>query len=405
MEAHMAQPLTGSFELIKNINTACILNKIRISGSVSRADIARETGLTPATVSNITAEIIELGLIIEAERGESSGGRKPVLLSINKTACYFGSIHMGSDLVEAAVSDVEAELVSLMSSPLPDGANPELVVSTGLRLLEEAKLAAGVSTLAGIGICSHGLSRSSDGVVVFAPNLGWCNVPVGSMVESATGLPTAVENDVRAMAYAENWCGLARGVSDYVYLYVGHGIGGSIISDSELFKGQGGFAGEFGHVTIEPGGPLCSCGNRGCLQALASENAMLKRYIERKKSIGELPPDGLRFSQLLNLAKQGDSDALEEILAGVRYIGIEVGNIINTLSPSLIVINARISALSDIIMPVLNEEIGRHCIQNSRDNVNITFSELLREAPIRGAATCIIRRMFEQPKAFLKNTL
>lgn len=398
----MKQPTTGSFELIKSLNTACIINTIRISGQISRADIARGTGLTPATVSNITAEIMELGLIKEMERGESNGGRKPVLLSINKTACYFGAIHIGSTMVETAVADVSANLIARTSAPIGLGVSPEETVTMGLQLLKAARREAGVKTFAGIGICTHGLVRSSEGMMVFAPNLGWSNVRIGGMVATATGLPVFVENDVRAMALAESWCGFARGVKDYVYLYVGSGIGGSIIYGNELYKGPCGFAGEFGHVTIDPEGPLCSCGNRGCLQALASETAVLNQYIERKKLHGEIVPENFDFAAVLRAARFGNDVACEEILKSVRYIGIEVGNIINTLSPSLIVINGRLTEFSEVVMPTLCKEIGRHCMRDSQDSAKIAFSTLGEEAPILGAATCVIRQMFESPKTFLK---
>lgn len=392
----MQKPLTGSFELIKNINTACVLNMIRVKESISRADIARESGLTPATVSNITAELIELGLIKEVERGESSGGRKPILLSINNSACHFGAIHIGSTRLQAAVSNVSAEILSEFSVPIK-GLSPDEVVSVGMELLEKAKKKASVSELSGIGICTHGLVRSDEGVMVFAPNLKWSNVKIGDMFAEASGLPVFVENDVRAMALAESWCGIACGVKDYIYLYVGPGIGGSIISNNELFKGKGGFAGEFGHTTLEPDGPLCSCGNRGCLQALASETATVERYNRNyNNACGD-------FSELIELAKSGDSGATEEILKSVRYIGVEVGNIINTLSPLLIIINGKITELSDIVMPVLKKEIKSHLMSYSDTETKVVFSSLDDKAQIKGAATCVIRQMFESPKKFLRS--
>lgn len=389
----MQQPITGSFELIKNINTSCVLNMIRIEESISRADIARGTGLTPATVSNITAELIGLGLIMETDRGESNGGRKPVLLSMNKTACYVGGIHLASTQLEAAVSNMGAEILGSCRAPL-DGATPEEAVKLGLELLQKAKAEAGVDRLAGIGICTHGLVRSDEGLMVFAPNLGWSNVRLGDMFSEASGLPVFIENDVRAMALAESWCGLAFGVKDYIYLYIGPGIGGSIVNNDELYKGDVGFAGEFGHVTIEPDGPLCSCGNRGCLQALASETAVLGRYLERTGA----DRSKIDYAGIVDAAKNGDAEALDEIMRSVRYIGIEVGNIINTLSPLLIVINGRMTKLRDVVMPALKEEAGRRSL--GRAETRIAFSALGDEAPIRGAQTCVIRKLFESPKNF-----
>jgi Transcriptional regulator/sugar kinase len=395
----MQQPQTGSFELIKNMNTACILNTIRVRESISRADIARVTGLTPATVSNITAELIDLSLVRETERGESSGGRKPVLLSINKAACFFGGIHIGSTMLETAVSNVEAEILGEERAPI-EGLSPDETVALGLQLLEKAKRKAGVEAISGVGICTHGLVRSEEGLLVFAPNLGWSNVPLGDMVHEACGLPVYVENDVRAMALAESWCGLAFGVKDYIYLYIGPGIGGSIVSDNEIYKGPSGFAGEFGHETIDPEGPVCSCGNRGCLQALASETAVFNHYAARKKE-QKITPNCGNYTELIEAAAAGDSDAEEEILRSVRYIGIEIGNITNALSPTLIVMNGQFARLSKTVMPRLKEEAENHHLNRTGAETRLVFSTLQDKASIKGAATCVIRQMFASPKKFL----
>ncbi len=391
----MKKPTTGSFELIKSLNTDCILSMIRVAGPISRADVARGTGLTPATVSNITAELMEVGLIEETERGESSGGRKPVLLSIARNACYFGALYIGSTRVEAAVTDVEAGLCGRRVSPLPKGSSPEDAVRLCLSLLRAVQKETGADALAGIGVCTHGLVRTEEGLLAFAPNLGWRGVHLGAILNEATGLRVVVENDVRAMALAESWRGCARGVKDYVYLFVGPGIGGSIVSGSELYRGEGEFAGEFGHVTLEPDGPLCTCGNRGCLQALASETATLRRFEARVPARA-----GLDFPALLQAAKGGDGDARDALAESVRYIGIEVGNIINTLSPSLLIVNGSITEF-DAMQRLLNEEIRRHCLRVPEADSKIAFSELGANAPIFGAATCIIRQMFRSPQAFL----
>lgn len=402
----MDRPLTGSFELIKNLNTACILEKIRVEKMISRAEIARGTGLTPATVSNITAELIDLGLIEETERGESNGGRKPVLISIKKDTCYFGAVYLSSDKITASIADIDAQILSEVSAPIDrSAADPVDIAKIAGQLLTRAKEQTGTGrSLAGVGVCTHGLVNSDEGMMVFAPNLGWSHVKIGDMLNRITGLPVFVENDVRAMALAESWCGLAQGVADYVYLYIGPGIGGSIVNSNKLFKGQGTFAGEFGHTTIEPDGPLCSCGNKGCLQSLASETAILERYRQRKAK-QMITPHVSNFCELLQSVKAGDSDAREELFKSIRYIGIEVGNIINALSPRLIVINGRITDLSDIFMPVLTEEIEKRSLQYAEKEAKIVFSQLGDEAAIKGAATCAIRKLFESPQKFLNNII
>lgn len=394
----MKQPVTGSFELIKNLNTAVILNAIRDHELVSRADIARESGLTPATVSNLTAELLELGLIVEQQRGESSGGRKPVLLSISKTACYVAAVHISPNYVEAAVTDIDANILWSARRPFFHGIGPEKAMQYGSELVRLAQTHVPVGRkLSGVGVCVHGLVRSEDGVSVFAPNLGWENVAVGSMLQKATGLPVSVENDVRAMALAESWCGTARKNSDFVYLYVAEGIGGSIVVNNELFKGAGGFAGEFGHITIEPEGPLCSCGNRGCLQALASDTRVAQNYCLRRG----VAPDSLTYDDVIAAAKQGDTTAADEILKSVRYLGIALGNIINDLSPSLIILNGSILRLGSVVMPALKEAVRQRGLKKGNGAVSIVFSGLGPSAPLRGAASCAIGEIFRSPRRYL----
>ncbi|MDR3551586.1 MAG: ROK family transcriptional regulator [Clostridia bacterium] len=395
----MKTPVTGSFELIKNLNTACILNAIREKEPISRADIARKTGLTPATVSNITAELIDLGLIGETERGESNGGRKPVMLMIRPHVCYCGAVHISSNFIEVAVTDINATVVWSENRPLQRGIRPDEAIRLVIELLYKAQAFVPVGKkMVGIGICVHGLVQIEEGVMLFAPNLGWENVRIGDLIQTEFNLPVYVENDVRAMALAESWCGLARNAVDFVYLYIGTGIGGSIMFNNELYKGYGGFAGEFGHSTIEPDGPLCTCGNRGCLQAYASENTVFKNYCARKG----ITEEDLEYADVISLAKNGDEAALDEILKSVRYIGIEVGNIINAFSPSLIILNGNIVKLGNVVMIALDNEINAHVLKYTHSRTRIVFSRLSDRAPIRGAASCVIRDLFEYPRRFLQ---
>jgi predicted NBD/HSP70 family sugar kinase len=390
--------VTGSFELIKNINTSCILDELRVDGQISRADIARNTGLTPATVSNITAELIKLGLIIETERGISSGGRKPVMLSINTRSCYFAGVHISYGMLEVAIVDVDVEIIWQEKWVISPGTSDAKALEQAIVLIKKAIVCSKVGSISGIGVCLHGLVKSEEGLLVFAPNLGWENVRVGDTLANEFNLPVVVENDVRAMTVAESWCGLARNVRNYVYLYIGPGIGGSIVLNGELYKGDGGFAGEFGHNTIMPDGPLCSCGNRGCLQAIASETVILSNFISRKNDIKYAK---YTFDDVLKAAKENDPVAVDEIIKSVRHIGTEVGNIINSLSPSMIIINGKLTGLGGIVMTSIDDEVRRRSIKYSQNNTRIVFSRLGETAQIKGAASCMISEMFACPKKFL----
>jgi predicted NBD/HSP70 family sugar kinase len=266
-------------------------------------------------------------------------------------------------------------------------------------LINEGVKSAGIAKLSGIGICIHGLVKSEDGLLVFGPNLAWENVRIGDTFENEFHVSVIVENDVRAMTLAENWCGVARGIDDYVCLYIGPGIGGSIVIGGELYRGCGGFAGEFGHNTIKPDGPLCTCGNRGCLQAVASESTVLSNFLIRKNDARYAR---FAYEDVVRLAKQGDPVAVDEILKSAQYIGIEIGNIINSLGPPLVVLSGSFTSLGGMVMSVIDDEVRHRGLKYAQTNTRILFSSLGEKAFIKGAAACITREMFGSPKKFLK---
>jgi predicted transcriptional regulator len=222
---NLKQPVTGSFKLIKNLNTACILNNIREKDLISRAEIARQTGLTPATVTNITSELLELGLIIEKSYGASNGGRKPVLLKINVDKCFFGCLHISSKFIEAAVTDIEANIIYSEKKQLKKNIQLKEAMQIAIEMLEKAQNNAPQKKLTGIGVCVHGLVHSEEGILVFAPNLGWENVHIVDVLHTEFKIPVFVENDVQAMTLAENGCGFAKNISDYVYLVLQGNLG------------------------------------------------------------------------------------------------------------------------------------------------------------------------------------
>lgn len=398
----MKPVVTGSLELIKKINTSCILEALRENSLISRADIARNTGLTPATVSNIISELMELNLIVEIERGESSGGRRPVMLAINQKACYFIGAHISSVKLEVAVVDVGANIVWHEKQMLPHAISQSDALDRLLHLISQAREQWSSSKIVGIGVCCDGLVASKEGLLVFSPNLGWENVRIGELLSNRFRLPVFVENDVQAMTLSESWCGIAQNVKDYVYLYIGPGIGGSVVINGELFKGGSGFAGEFGHNTIVPDGPLCPCGNSGCLQALASEQTMLRNFIEKKN---DTKYASYTFAAMLRDARAGDTIALMEIQKSARYIGIAVDNIIKAFSPTLLIINGTITSLGKPIMTVIDGEVRRRSLGQIQNRTRIVFSTLGDNAQIKGAGACAIREMFASPKKFLHEEL
>lgn len=400
------QIVTGSFSLIKKMNTSLILNTIREQGPISRAEIARLTKLTPATVTNITSELIKYRLILEAERGESSGGRKPVMLRINSNGYYVIGIYIGSKGVEIIAANLNADIIYSdkinIDSSIPSSDVLKQIKNKIKRWMQENTN----KKILGIGIGAHGLVKSREGVSIYAPNLGWENVPIKDELEKELNIPVFLDNDVRTMTLGENWFGVAKDVSNFIFVYVGYGIGGSIVIDNQLYRGINEGAGEIGHTTIERNGPKCSCGNYGCLQALASEQAIVNRVKEllqqgKKSSIVEcVGGDLCRISPeiVIEAALNHDYLALEVIKEKARYLGIGVANLINTINPSLVIINGRIIKLGDIVMDCIRQEVEKRSMKYLQYSTDITFSRLHEKAVLKGAVALVLCETFNDPE-------
>lgn len=387
----MERQETGSFSLMKNINMALILKIIRENDNISRAHVAKISGLTPATVTNLTYELIGMNLIEEAERGISRGGRKPVMLRMRKDVFAVAGVYIGSKIIQIVLTDLDANVLKKEQITRLHGLTQEdalaRVVGIIKKLIGETEL-----KVIGIGVGFHGLVKRGEGIAVFAPNLGWENVRVQDILESEFHVPVVVDNDVRAMTVGERYVGMAKHNEDFILLYVGSGIGGSIVMNNNLYAGATGLAGEFGHTTVLPDGPLCTCGNRGCLQALASEGAIVENY--RQLVGSEVQMD---FEYVLQKALSGEREAVKAISDSAHYIGIAVANLINIFNPSLVIISGNIARLGSMVMAILNEEVNQRCMEYTQNSTRIVFADNKNEAFLRGAASLVISELLQNP--------
>uniref|UniRef100_UPI001BD289D2 ROK family transcriptional regulator n=1 Tax=Tepidanaerobacter syntrophicus TaxID=224999 RepID=UPI001BD289D2 len=322
------------FKTIATPNDCLVLNTIRHQGPISRADIAKATNLTAPAITYITNKLLDSGIVTEHTIGQSSGGRRPILLAINPDTLNVLVIHISSNRLRGYLVDGELNVISEKEYSVQKMAKDdilELMLSTILDLEKDAK-----TDILGIGVVVHGPVQSKEGISLFAPNLGWRNVPIKYIVEEKIGLPTFVENDVRAMAIGEFYYGSASDIENMVFLKVGYGIGSAIFIDGKLYRGCGDSAGEIGHTTIDVGGPLCSCGNYGCLEAVASENALVKSMIKsikegRSSMVQEMAGGNLEDitpEMIYEAAEKNDNLAGRFLRQTARYLGIGIANAI-----------------------------------------------------------------------------
>ena len=394
----------GSFQGMKSLNKSAILNVVRKHGLISRAEIAKLTKLTPPTVTNLVGELIDAKLVVETNLGESTGGRKPILLSINSSAFHVIGVYAGPKGVKAVAATLDGNVVTQVEAKYVENPTGEQF----LKALEEIvrKVIKETNTkkesILGIGVGMHGLVDSEQGVSIYAPHLNLRNIPIKAYLEHKFDLPVEVENDIRAQSIGESWFGLGKGVSNFILFRVGTGVGAGIILDNQLYRGTSYTAGEIGHTTIDINGPLCSCGNYGCLETMVGGAALAVRAQQAirfgKKSILEDMVKGnleLIDGKVLFLAAgQKDKVAMEVLEDKGHYLGIGIANLINTLNPSLIILSGGVFGAADFIMGSLRKTVEKRALAKPAQAVSIVISELGENAIAIGAFTLLLKKMF-----------
>lgn len=400
----MDQPIVGSFKWMKSLNRSLILNTIRTHGEVSRAEIAKITKLTPPTVTNIVAELLDNQLVLETELGASTGGRRPIMLTINEEAYHIVGIDIGIHHLRAVVTNLNAVIKASETLSLPANVNKETliehIITTIKHVLKQANLSA--HELMGIGIGMHGVVDPEAGKAVFAPNLGLRDVSLREPLEQVFSVPVHVENDVVAFALGESWFGEGKDTGNFIAVNIGEGVGAGIILNGQIYKGASFSAGEIGHTTVDMNGPRCSCGNYGCLQSLVSGPAIARQAAQqiregRASKLTDLCGDDLDAitgEMVDRAARMGDELAREIFLQTGRYLGIGLANLINTLNPRKIILGGGVTNASDLFLDELNATIHERAMDTPAKAVSIVISRQGEYASAIGAVTIVLNGLF-----------
>jgi len=388
---------TGNRDLIRAINRSHVLNAIKTHGPIGRADIARRTGLSPATVTSISAKLISQRLILEKSAGDSSGGRPPILLVINPKGGYVIGIKLTETHAVCALTDLEAQIIAKSSVPL-SGHEPSQVVDDlaqmVLLLIREQKIAK--KQLLGVGLGLAGIVDAEKGVLRQSPIYGWDNVPLRGMFQSKLHIPIYVENDVNTLTLTERWFGHGQDVDNFLTVTVGRGVGLGIVVNGQFYRGQTGGAGEFGHVTMNPYGPLCACGKHGCLEAYVGDPGLI-RQAQESAAKGDLSVSVQNIDELLSLAQAGDKTAIQIFDQAGRILGIGIANLINLFNPKKIIISGEGTREGDFLFNPMKESIQQNTMPGLFDPGTIEIALWGDDAWARGAAGLVLREVFESP--------
>lgn len=359
-------PITWNQQVVKRNNKSLVLQIIMEQEPLSRADIAHVTGLNKATVSSMVNELLEEDLIYESGPGESSGGRRPVLLHFNKFAGYAIGIDIGVNYILSIMTDLKGQIHIEKSEPIEDSSYPVVVeqVKNTIRTII-AEMPESRYGIVGIGIGVPGLV-DNEGSVLLAPNLGWKNMNLKKEIKDEFHFPVCIENEANAGAYGEKQFGSHHDIQDFIYVSAGIGIGVGIILNGELYRGKSGFSGEMGHMIIDINGKQCSCGSKGCWEAYASEHALLKAVNKKNATL----------ESLIQLAEENDEETIKLFEEIGCYLGYGLNNIINTFNPEQVTIGNRLAMAKRWLETPIRKTIETHALSLHQNDLHLQFSNL-----------------------------
>lgn len=401
-------PTTGNQGLVKDLNKAIVLNMVWRSAPTSRADISRASGLNRTTVSSLVDELITEGYVTEVGVGTSALGRKPIMLRPNPDVGIIVGVELGVNYIRLIASDIVANVISRSELVIDPADGVDMIVETMLQAIKSmaASVPSTLRGLIGVGVGVPGLVRSSSGLLAFAPNLKWKNVPLKGIMVDRLGVPVFVDNEANAGAMGERWFGAGVGVQNMAYLSVGIGLGAGIVINGELYRGSAGYAGEMGHFTIQPDGPECGCGNRGCWETLASESAAVARAVRaieegRPTVLAGCEKDRLTMDELANACAGGDEVAREALADTGKYLGIGIAGLINTFNPDLVIVGSTVGCCSQLVLDEAEKEIRARGLTQLTKEVRVVQAALGPDSCAMGGISLVLNDLLSLPKIAL----
>jgi predicted NBD/HSP70 family sugar kinase len=383
----MGSGRNGSLRSLRNANRLRIVDVLRTEGSVSRAEIARRTGLSRTTVSSLVNDLQDLGLVVEkAPAEEGKRGRPGALVSLEPSAGGAVGIDFDHDQLRVAVSDLSRTVLAEASEPcdVDHDATNALDVAARLvaRLLSEADVA--TERVLGVGMALAGPVDHEAGTAFPSAILpGWAQIDAVHELERRLGMPVHIDNDSNLGALAEATFGAASQARDAAYVSISAGIGAGLIVDGHPYRGHRGTAGELGHILVDPAGPICRCGNRGCLETLASGPALTKLI---RASRGE----SITLGELIALAHDGDAGCRRAIDDAGRAVGRVLASLVNLFNPQTVVIGGDVAEAGELLLAPIRESVHRYALPSATEELDIVAGALGERANLLGAVALVL---------------
>ncbi len=400
---------TGDLALVRQINLSLIMHALWTDSPISRASLSQKTKLTKTTVSDLIKELSERGFVCEIGMQTSGMGRPATLLTLNPAAGHIVSCEIGVGFIEVLVTDFAPQTIWQIKQPTRPGSSQEEIISRVLALLHEAvdRGRASADKLLGIAVGVPGMVDHSLGTILFAPNLKWRNVQLLDLLENESfGAPIFVDNEANMAALGEYYFGAAQGYNEILYLSGNVGLGGGFLSNGQLRRGASGMAAEYGHMTVDTHGELCNCGNYGCWETKVSQNSLYKKIINKvisgeasiltEKTQGQW--ERLSVEMIVDAAQAGDKVAIRSLEEIGYSLGIGIASLLNALNPEIVVLGGILSIASEILFPVVNEEIQKRALLWNRESVKIVRAAHGSDACVKGGIATVYQSVLSQSK-------
>lgn len=394
---------------LRESNLSSVLRFLHSEVSISRAQLAALTGLNKSTISSLVEELLERGLVHEIGINSVGAGRPAMLLEINPEAGSIIGVELGVDFIFVVITDFVGKIIWRRLAQADPAEEKETTLAQTLEIVNEAIKAGrelGLRPL-GLGLATPGIVNLNEGVLVFAPNLHWRDVPLCKIFSEETGLRVFVENDANAAAVGEHLFGVARQSEDFIFVFAGVGIGGGLFLNGRLYRGNNGYAGEIGHslITSESSKAPCHCGNRGCWETYANQYSIIQRIqarleVKRSSIIPRLMMEQnapLSIPLIKQAADLGDAEAIETFAEAGKSMGVGIASLVNIFNPQKIVLGGPLIVAGDYLLPAIRESIVMHSLPEFHKQVEVVLSAFGPDASVIGAISMVVDDILSNP--------
>lgn len=381
---------------VRSQNRQAVLEAIFDRSQTSRKELCVITGLSASTVGLIVNDLIERGILYESGSAASERGRKPIAISFDPA--FVNILAVDVDEMSANVFDLQGNALLEPTQFEVDGPpRPADVVQLVRNRLQS--LPADMKWPGVVGVSVPGTVNSATGQVLFSSNLGWDNVALGSLITRETGIPVIIESNMVCLTLTEAWFGAASDADTFGYIHAGwRGVGGGLVLGGNIYRGANSNGAEIGHMQVDPHGPQCSCGKRGCVEVLASGKATLERARARLLEQGAANAKALTWSELIQAEKDGNATVRQVLTETGRILGQVAANMVLFLDPNKLVFGGRVMEAHNTIMPVIRQVISEQVLSSSAQNLALDVATDSREKSMAGAARIAARSyLFSMP--------